>query len=128
MGKEFLQMVAEAEQRGLSLPDYEVSAKFLKAANSARTTDTSRHSSFGEAIREAIRGLMTEYGDKPASPLQAEAINEVDEWLSENAQPVGNATWVTKDSANDIMPSGFVMTPREMAERIKLLEEKVGAG
>ena len=126
-GKAILQKFSEAERRRLSLSDLEVSIKFLKAIETARTTDVSSHPSFGEAIREAIRGLVSEYGDKPASPLHAEAINEVDEWLSENAQPVGNATWVTKDSTNDIMPSGFVMTPREMAERIKLLEEKIGA-
>ena len=126
-GKALLQKVAEAERRGLSLSDHEVAIKFLSAMETARTTDMSRHPSFGEAIREAIRGLMAEYADKPASPLRAEAINEVDEWLSENAQPVGNAAWVTKDSTNDIMPSGFAMTLREMAERIKSLEEKVGA-
>ena len=126
-GNALLQRVAEAERRGLSLSDSEVMIKFLKAKQTARTTDVSGYPSFGEAIREAIRGLMAEYADKPASPLRAEAINEVDEWLSENAQPVGNAAWVTKDSTNDIMPSGFAMTLREMAERIKLLEEKVGA-
>lgn len=123
-----LQKVAEAERRGLTFSEFEVSTKFLKARKTARTTDVSRHPSFGEAIREAIRGLMTEYGDKPASPLQAEAINEVDEWLSENAQPVGNATWVTNDATRDVAPSDFVMTPHEMAERIKSLEEKIDAG
>ena len=126
-GKVLLQKFSELEQSGVPLSDFEIAIKFVNAQKMARTIDLSRHPSFGEAIREAIRGLMTEYGDKPANPLHAKAIDEADEWLSENAQPAGITTWVAKDSTQDIMPSGLVMSPQEMEERIKLLEERIGA-
>lgn len=53
--------------------------------------------SFREAINLAISELMVEFGENPSDhPLENE-LAEVDEWLHENAIPVSESRWVTRN-------------------------------